>query len=117
MFSCDVGSGCEMATQKKVLVTRQSHCCPLFGLPKELSGTNLPTFEDVLLCCFEESNKLSISSDSKKKIAFSTIADCVATQIEMIYRKASIPVVTHTQTVQMIKAYHDAYYNLRKSYN
>lgn len=25
--------------------------------------------------------------------------------------------MTHTRVVQMIKAYHDAYYNLRKSYN
>ncbi|CAH0558644.1 unnamed protein product [Brassicogethes aeneus] len=98
------------------MLTQQKVTTPIFGLPKKLSGTNLPTYKDVLLSCFEESYKNSILSGSKKKVAFSTIADNVATQIEIIYRKASIPVVTHTRAVQMINAYHNAYNNLRKSY-
>ncbi|GBL87559.1 hypothetical protein AVEN_165168-1 [Araneus ventricosus] len=103
-----------MATQKKMLatVTRQTHRCPIFGLPKELRGTNLSIHEEILLSCFEENFKIS-----EQKVPFSTIADNVATQIEMIYCKASIPVLSHARIVKMIKAYHETYNMLRKSYN
>lgn len=77
---------------------------------------SLPTYEDVLLCCFEESYQLLVKSETRKKNSFSTIAEHVACQIEAIYAKASIPIVSHTRVVQMIKSYHDAYYGLRKSY-
>ncbi|KAF2893619.1 hypothetical protein ILUMI_12555 [Ignelater luminosus] len=56
-----------MATQKNVLIARQSHRCPLFGLPKELSGTGLPTYKDVLLCCLNESNKKFNAAPSTSK--------------------------------------------------
>lgn len=104
--------------RKKYKLQTHTHCCPIFGYPKALNEINLPTYEDLLLNCFEESYEISVSSESKKRLAFSTIADIlVATQIEMIYFKASITVVTHTRIVQMIKSYHDLYYTLRKSYN
>lgn len=105
-----------MAVSNKLL-TRQSHRCPIFGLCKGLNGVSLPTYEDVLLCCFEESYQLSVKSETKKNISFSLIAENVAFQIEAIYAKASIPIVSHTRVVQMIRSYHDSYYNLRKSYN
>ncbi|KAF2893618.1 hypothetical protein ILUMI_12554 [Ignelater luminosus] len=56
-----------MATQKNVLITRQSHRCPLFGLPKELSGTGLPTYEDVLLClnCKTKDSSYGISHEGE----------------------------------------------------
>ncbi|KAF2883183.1 hypothetical protein ILUMI_22983 [Ignelater luminosus] len=51
-----------MATQKNVLITRQSHPCPLFGLPKELSGTVLPTYEDVVCEKVKKIPRLEIKS-------------------------------------------------------
>ncbi|GBM91318.1 hypothetical protein AVEN_55994-1 [Araneus ventricosus] len=103
-----------MVTQKKMLatVTRQTPRCPIFGLPKELRGTNLPTHEDVLLSYLDENFKIS-----KQKVPFSTIADNFATQIATTYCKASIPVLSHARIVKMIKAYHDIYNKLTKSYN
>ena len=59
-----------MGTPKKLLITRHSLCSPLFGLPKELSGTILPTYEDLLLSCFEKGYKLLLLLDSKKKLHF-----------------------------------------------
>ncbi|GBM34939.1 hypothetical protein AVEN_41478-1 [Araneus ventricosus] len=92
-------------------VTRE-HRCPIFGLPKELKGTNLPTHVDVLLSCFEENFKIS-----KQRVPFSTISDIVATQIEITYCKATIPVLSHARIVKMIKAYQETYKKLRKSCN
>lgn len=43
------------------------------------------------------------------------MADCVATKIEQLYCEVSVPSVTHTQLVQLTKAY--PYYKLRKPYN
>lgn len=106
-----------MTAQKSLIVTRQSHCCPLFGLPKPMSENVLPTYSDMLLGCLEENYKFAVTSNSKKNPPFSETADRLASQIEAIYSKASIPTVSHTRIVQLIKKYHDAYYNLRKSYN
>lgn len=105
-----------MASRKEMSVTRQRQCCPIFGMPKELSGKNLPTYEDMLRSCFEESYKASLLSLSKKKVEISLIADSVATQIEILYCKASIPMVTHKRVVHKIKTFYDAYKRLKKSY-
>lgn len=48
---------------------------------------------------------------------FSPIAESVATQVENIFKKASIPTVTHTRVVQMVTSYHEEYYKIRKSFN
>lgn len=86
---CVVCCDSEMAVSKK-LFTRQSHRCPIFGLPKSLSGVSLPTYEDVLLCCFEEIYQLLVTSETRKNISFSIIVETVSCQIEGIYVKASI---------------------------
>jgi hypothetical protein len=76
-----------------------------------LSQQILPTYESVLLAIFEETSK------SNKNIAFSRVSHEVATQIEEIFSKASIPTVSHELIVKMIKDYHSKYYNLGKSFN
>lgn len=104
-----------MSCLKQSVITRQSHACPIFGLPKELGLTTLPTYEDVLLCCFNKKYELMLQS--KKTPCFSLIADHVATQVQQLYIKSSIPTLSHSRVVQLIKSYHNVYYNLRKSYN
>lgn len=100
-------------------VTRQTIACPIIGVPKELSGLSLPTYEDILLCCLDEKYKRSLlfSPNNKKELGFLAIADCVATQVVGIYNKATIPTVTHTRVVQLIQSYYNSYIALKKSYN
>jgi len=91
--------------------TKKLSVCPIFGAPKVLSKSILPTYEVVLLACFKETSKFA------KNVAFFQISHYVAIQIEEVYYKASIPIVSHTRIVKMIKDYHDNNYNLRKSFN
>ena len=39
-------------------ITRKDFDCPFFGHPRDLPPNELPTYEDVLLCFFEERIKL-----------------------------------------------------------
>lgn len=103
--------------KKKALFTRQSECCPLLGSPKTLSGSNLPTVEDMLLCLLEVRSELKMASDSKKEPPFSNIADSVATQIERIYHKASIPIVSRLRVIGLISRYYRVYCKFKKTYN
>ena len=41
---------------------------------------------------------------------------CIAAQIEDLYCKASIPMVSHERIVKLIKDYHNKNYTLRKSF-
>jgi hypothetical protein len=101
------------------VATRHSHTnvCPIFGPSRELSVNTLPTYEDVLLSCFEERKRLMLLSDTKFKVKFPPIAESVAIQVENLFMKASIPTVTHTRVVQMVTSYHEVYYKIRKSFN
>uniref|UniRef100_A0A1B6H9M3 Uncharacterized protein n=1 Tax=Homalodisca liturata TaxID=320908 RepID=A0A1B6H9M3_9HEMI len=108
-----------MACPNAPRVTRQTIACTIIGVPKELSGLSLPTYEDILLCCLDEKYKRSLlfSPNNKKELGFLAIADCVATQVVGIYNKATIPTVTHTRVVQLIQSYYNSYIALKKSYN
>lgn len=108
-----------MASPNTPRVTRQFIACPIIGVPKELSGLSLPTYEDMLLCCLDEKYKRSLlfSPNNKRELGFLAIANSVGTQIIEIYNKATIPTVTHTRVVQMIQSYYNSYIALKKSYN
>uniref|UniRef100_A0A1B6HPQ6 Uncharacterized protein n=1 Tax=Homalodisca liturata TaxID=320908 RepID=A0A1B6HPQ6_9HEMI len=101
-----------MACPNAPRVTRQTIACTIIGVPKELSGLSLPTYEDILLCCLDEKYKRSLlfSPNNKKELGFLAIADCVATQVVGIYNKATIPTVTHTRVVQLIQSYSNGLY-------
>lgn len=97
-------------------ITRHAFLCPIFGPPRDFLSSKLPTRECVLRCCFEERFKLSVKT-SNKSVSFSKVAGIVAEKIKFLYEKASIPTVTLYRIVQLINAYHDSYYKIRKSYN
>lgn len=100
----------------KKTITRHAFVCPIFGPSRDFLPSKLPTYECVLRCCFEERFKLSVET-SNNCVSFSKVADIVAEKIKCLYDKASIPTVTLYRIVQLINAYHDSYYKIRKSYN
>lgn len=61
---------------KSVIAIRHSHAnvYPTFGPSRELSEKTIPTYQDMLLCCFEERLKLSLISNPMKKIRVLPIA-------------------------------------------
>lgn len=104
-----------MNTSKVSIITRKDFECPIFGNPRDLLGNRLPTHEDVLRCCFQERFNLSCETNNKR-VSFSKVAAIVANKVKCLYDKSSIPTVTEYRVVQLINAYHDSYYKLRKSY-
>lgn len=101
-----------MAVSKKL--TRSEFECPLFGPPKDLPVSKLPTYEDVLRCCFHE--HYNIALETNKTVSFSQVANIVAPTVKALYDTASIPTVTTYRIVQLISSYHDSYRKLMKSF-
>lgn len=101
-----------MAVPKKF--TRSMIDCPLFGHPKELPVSKLPTYEEVIRCCLLE--QYNLASKTAKSASFSLVSNVVAKEIIALYEKASIPTVTPYRVVQLINSYHSSYRTLMKSY-
>ncbi|CAI6354827.1 unnamed protein product [Macrosiphum euphorbiae] len=95
------------------VLTRNKLKCFIFGDAKELSNNVLPTFEDVMQYYLFVKHKLKPETTSKEP-SVSSIAEIIAV-LEKVWLKASIPVVSHTRVLQMIKTYHDKYRNILKS--
>ena len=96
--------------------TRKESRRPVFGLPKEISGTNLPTYSDVMRFYFWVKNDCMSRSSTKRLETVTAIADKVASRVEEIWIKASIPVVSHNRVSQMIRSFHDEYLKLLKHF-
>ncbi|GBM01864.1 hypothetical protein AVEN_218982-1 [Araneus ventricosus] len=91
--------------------------CPIFGSLEDISQINLPTYENMLRCCFFETLNLAPKTGNKEP-SLSRIAENVATKIESVWAKAStaIPIVTHSRVLQTIHTYHGKNTNFKKSY-
>ena len=87
-------------------VTRKSTNCVIFGQPKVLSSSTLPSCEDIRACQFERNTILEIS---RKEPAFSTICQLVATSVIKIWNSASIPTVSLKRVKDMINNYHQKF--------
>ena len=88
-------------------VTRKSTNCVIFGQPKVLLSSTLPSYEDVIRACqFERITLLEIS---RKEPDFSTICQLVATSVIKIWNSASIPTASLKRVKDMINNYHQKF--------
>jgi len=78
--------------------TRLKDSCPVFGAPQKLLGNVLPTYEDVVKFYQFTRNELK-SSGNYKGPAVSEINEVLAFRIEEIWKKASIPSVSHNRVL------------------
>lgn len=101
-----------MAVSKKL--TRSEFECPLFGPPKDMPVNKLPTYEEVLRCCFFENYKIAF--DSKKICKFFPNCSSCSSKVKALYDKASTPTVTTYRMIQLISSCHDSYRHLMKSF-
>src|SRR5437899_88287 len=102
-----------MMAKIKKIKTRKSTTCPIFGAPKELDTRLLPTYESVMKCYLWWKHKLKLTGQEPKA---ADISDRVAIEIEEIWFRASIPVVSRDRVLKLIRVYHDSYRNLMKPY-
>lgn len=94
---------------------RQSYQCPIFGSVEDIKDNLLPTYEDVMKCYEWNRLQLKISRNTIKEPSFLDIAELVSQKVEDVWRKSSLPTVSHTRVIQLLKAYHLKCKNLIKS--
>lgn len=101
-----------ITTRRAMPKTRKNVSCPVFGAPKQMSETVLPTYESVmkhyLFVRFE------ILQESKKEPSFADIANEVIKNIKTIWNKACLPVLSDRRIFQMLKDYHTKYRKVKK---
>lgn len=102
-----------MATGSKVK-TRTELQCPVFGTPREFSKLVLPTYEDMIKYYLYVRNDLKLDETTKEPTV-TEVSEVVASEIEELWTKASIPIVTHVRVLQLIRSYHTKYKGLLKS--
>ncbi|CAG9794368.1 unnamed protein product [Diatraea saccharalis] len=96
--------------------TRKDLRCPLFGDPIKFSNNMLPTYCDVIkhyLWIRKEILELNNGKDPSVK----DICEIIASEIEAIWSRASIPTITHQQVVSRLISYYQKYKNVKKLRN
>jgi hypothetical protein len=96
--------------------TRKVSSRPVFGLPKELSANELPTYGDVLKFYFWVQNDAKNKSITKRKDTVAELSQVVATRVEEIWIKASIPIVSHDRVLHLFRSYYNKYLKLLKPF-
>jgi hypothetical protein len=99
----------------KPMLTRHVIKCPVFGTPHELSPNVLPTYYDVMKYCNLVKFQLK-GNEGLREPKFSDVSDVVAIKLEDVWRRASVPVVSHTRILKIMRTYHDEYKKLMKPY-
>lgn len=95
--------------------TRKSTNCPIFGAPEEINENQLPTYKEVMKYYNLIRHRLKLENNSKKEPSINEISEVVLCKIEYLWRKASLPIVSHNRGMQLIKSYHAKCKNLLKS--
>lgn len=89
---------------------RSDFVCEIFGVTNPFSFQTLPTCADVIKAYF-----FHVHSKKQELILANCAAD-IAVQIENIWKKASIPILSHFRVVDKLKTLYQKYSNLKKPY-
>lgn len=92
--------------------TRKSVSCPVFGAPKQVCSTVLPTYEDVMKHYLFI--RLEMLQKSNKEPDFAEIANVVISDVKTIWIKACLPVLSDRRIFQMLKDYHAKFRKIKK---
>ena len=96
------------------LNTRKNLKCPVFGYACNLPTNVLPTYMDVMR--HYQHVKLTLEAQGNLAPSVSEIASICSSDIESLWTKASIPIVSHTRVLKLIRTFHDEFRRLMKPY-
>lgn len=102
-------------TPQQIIHTRAKTICPIFGTPRGLSQTTLPTYGDIMRYYLMLKQELKPEVNTKEPTV-AEISQRIAVQTEELWRKSSIPITTHARVLQLIRGYHDKYMKLMKPF-
>lgn len=100
-------------SQSKIY-TRSQQKCPVFGLASKLPVSVLPTYKDIIK--HYNHIKQSIKVGKVKEPTVSEISELVASDVQAIWHKASMPIVSRTRVIKLIRTAHDEFRKLMKPY-
>ena len=95
--------------------TRKSLEFPIFDRVCELKRNQLPTHADCLKSILFKKRKNQIDSGGQQP-SISIICKEVCSEVMTIYASASIPSLSETRIIELLKKYHSKYTSLLKSY-
>jgi hypothetical protein len=87
----------------------------VFGSPSNLPVNMLPTYEGVMKYYLSVKNDLKLHAGGKEP-RVAEICETVTHEVESVWIRASIPIVSHTRAVKLLRSYHDKYLKLLKPY-
>ena len=93
--------------------TRAKTVCPVFGHGRELLNNVLPTYNDVMRYYLLVQNQLYYDRDGQHP-TISEISEVVVQKVELLWNKASIPIVSHTRVLHKIRQYPEKYKEIMK---
>jgi len=102
-----------MSQSKERPVTKKMVNCPVYGAPRDLADTLLPTNGDILKYYLFVKHEIDLT---RPRDDVAIISEKVASKTEELWHRASIHTVSHARTYQMVRASHDKYRNLLKPY-
>lgn len=92
---------------------RSETTCAILGPYKELDDRQLPIIRDVIKLILFVKNELKLKYNGKDP-SNSDIYAIVYEEINNIWTKASIPIVTKERVIQLLKSYFEKYLNLKR---
>lgn len=95
--------------------TRSAIECPIFGAPKDLVCSALPTLCDVIQYFLWIRHNLE-KGRVNRNLLVSETSEIVAQKVKEIWISASVPTVSHQRIVQLIKEYQKKRKDLLKPY-
>jgi len=100
---------------KSKRTTRKLVIDPVFGAPSVMSPSVLPTYSDVMKTYLLRKHELKSVSDIKEP-SFTAVANSVISQIENLWQKSSIPIISHQKVMEKLKPYNDKHRSLLRPY-
>lgn len=98
---------------KKKIATRSKTVCPVFGYERELPDNVLPSSIDVMRYYLLVQNTMEFDRGGQHP-AISEISEVVAQKLELLWKKAYIPIISHTRVIQKIRQYRETYNGITK---
>lgn len=92
---------------------RSDTTCAILGPYKQLDDQQLPTIRDVIKCILYVKSDLKLKNNGKDP-PNSDIFAIVSEEINNIWTKTSIPIVTKKRVIQLLKSYFKNYLNLKR---
>lgn len=99
---------------KPLVNTRANLSCPIFGSAKDIlpEENQLPTYEQLMKCYLGV--RIELKADGSKQPASATVANIVASKVEHVWNRASLPTLSHERITKLILVYNLKYQNLIK---